>query len=490
MQKPYCNYISEYPYTNTFVKAIKTINSKYELELFLDDYGDIEKQSTNMNYQGWRLIHFICRYAKPMMVIEFLKLGRADITARTYVIDYVSCIKQYEIPKYKYYLISDNTGKTHMISMDDHMGWCPIHFISAYRPYTVINFILKMDIDIDVEIPIHKATAAHFILNRSNVTTECVKLLLERGVDFSKREAYTGNTPLDFAFLAGSLDNFKYLCCHLENIYTFDFKENNYSKQLKHYDAYKYYDCWYSNHEYFYERENPEPCEYDHNKKKTYHDNLLFSDEFLFNEIIKNDAYDNKILDTLLQKKQVKISENNLCKIINDNKIDLIKKLIDYHIECSDNLFLGIIIKNGTNDLIKYGIQNINVNNNHNRVTALHFACHNNKADVVKMIIDKAYFDINYLYYYNWTYLHVACRYSNEEIIRMIADKFENVNARTFLGWQAIHFVAKHSTLEIVRYLIDKGANPTTLTYDLNTPVLLAYSSGILKPVLEKLKRE
>lgn len=117
------------------------------------------------------------------------------------------------------------------------------------------------------------------------------------------------------------------------------------------------------------------------------------------------------------------------------------------------SLELNLLASHNTNSM---SVSPLSVGN-----TAIHQACNNGHADVVKLLLDRGASALE-TNADGQTILHVACAKGHTNIVRMLLHRGLNPEQKDFQGMSPLYLAASNGHTDIVGLLIDSGASTVT----------------------------
>ena len=157
---------------NIILKLVEKCKNETVLKHIIDNCIDLECVIVN----GWKLIHFICRYSTPKM-IKYIIDKNVDLECvsinKWKPIHHICRISTPEMIKY----IIDKNVDLECVNID---GWKPIHFICKYSTPEMIKYIIDKNVDLEC-VNNDGWKPIHFICKYS--TPEMIKYIIDKNVD-------------------------------------------------------------------------------------------------------------------------------------------------------------------------------------------------------------------------------------------------------------------------------------------------------------------
>jgi len=117
----------------------------------------------------------------------------------------------------------------------------------------------------------------------------------------------------------------------------------------------------------------------------------------------------------------------------------------------------------------------IDIRNDKNNYTALHYAAGSGCVDIIKLLLDKGMF-VNLPTKDEFAPLHICAKFGHLEATKVLVERGAAINSTNKYGVTPLMVAAQHGKLEIFRYLTEKGA-------DIN--IRNAFNSTVLHYALE-----
>jgi hypothetical protein len=132
--------LSDSSFTNNLFKDCKDENV---LKHVIDNTIDLECETN----EGWKPIHFICRYSTPEM-IKYIIDKRVKLECETNEgWKPIHFICRYSTPEMIKYIID----KRVKLECETNEGWRPIHFICRYSTPEMIKYIIDKEVELECE---------------------------------------------------------------------------------------------------------------------------------------------------------------------------------------------------------------------------------------------------------------------------------------------------------------------------------------------------
>ena len=130
----------------------------------------------------------------------------------------------------------------------------------------------------------------------------------------------------------------------------------------------------------------------------------------------------------------------------------------------SDEITEAIISNKSYNDIKEIIEQNLKILNDLDNEghTPLHIAINKDKINIVILLLNQQYININMQNIWGDTPLHIAVHIYQKDIIKLLLnDKDIDVNRQNTFGLTPLYYAIFNKHLDIAKLLIKKGANAT-----------------------------
>jgi ankyrin repeat protein len=184
---------------NFTYNLFKDCKDKNVLKHVIDNTIDLEC----INNEGWRPIHYLCRYSTPEMIRYIIDKGVNLECINKYKMRPIHFICALSTPEMIKYIIDKGVD----IECDTNEGWRPIHFICRYSTPEMISYIIEKEVNLECENN-EGWRPIHFICALS--TPEMIRYIIEKGVNL-ECETNEGWRPIHIIWKFSTLEMIKYI---------------------------------------------------------------------------------------------------------------------------------------------------------------------------------------------------------------------------------------------------------------------------------------
>jgi len=152
------------------------------------------------------------------------------------------------------------------------------------------------------------------------------------------------------------------------------------------------------------------------------------------------------------------------------------------------NSVLHLCAENGFLELIEYifekGGGSIDINDtNKKKETPLHMAVRNNRADVVKFLVEKGA-DIEARDVLGATPLFASLEVDNLDLAKYLVEKGADINVEAFNGKRLVHLAGSSKTVDTIKWLVSLGLDINVRDKEENLPIHYTCMSGELNTLV------